>query len=107
MFFAVSKGRATWDLAGKSTGSGFADADGDGLRDSDEVYIFHTDPNNASNTDSDGDGLPDVWENYFFGNLSQNGAGDWDGDGISNAEALRLAMDPAAALGLQVFTPVK
>jgi hypothetical protein len=107
MGFTLYNGKATWDLAGKSTGSGFVDTDLDGLRDSDEVYIFHTDPNNASNMDYDGDGLPDVWENYFFGNLNQNGAGDWDGDGISNAEALRLAKDPAAALGLQVFTPVK
>lgn len=107
MAFTISNGRATWDLAGKSTASGFDDTDGDGMTDSDEVYIFHTDPNSASNADSDGDGLPDVWENYFFGNLSQKGTGDWDGDGISNAEALHLAIDPAGTLGLQVFTPMK
>lgn len=107
MAFTLYHGRAAWDLAGKGTGHGFADTDLDGLRDSDEVYIFHTDPNLAGNTDSNGNGLPDVWESYFFGNLDQSGAGDWDGDGLSNAEALRKALDPTAALGLNVFTPLK
>ena len=35
--------------------------------------------------DSDGDGLVDAWELQYFGNLSQNGSGDPDGDGQSNA----------------------
>lgn len=62
MAFTLYDGRATWDLAGKSTDSGFADTDGDGLTDSDEVYIYHTDPNNpySGGDDYDGDGLPDA-----------------------------------------------
>ncbi len=34
--------------------------------------------------DSDGDGLADGWEVTQFGNLDQNGEGDFDNDGISN-----------------------
>ncbi|HWB06579.1 MAG TPA: LamG-like jellyroll fold domain-containing protein [Verrucomicrobiales bacterium] len=34
--------------------------------------------------DSDGDGLADGWEMAQFGNLDQNGTGDFDNDGISN-----------------------
>ena len=36
--------------------------------------------------DSDFDGLPDTWENTYFGNLSQNGLNDFDGDGKTNLE---------------------
>lgn len=39
----------------------------------------------ASNPDSDGDGLDDAWEISYFGDLSQNGSGDFDNDGFSNA----------------------
>ncbi|MFN0125374.1 MAG: FN3 associated domain-containing protein, partial [Verrucomicrobiales bacterium] len=34
--------------------------------------------------DDDADGLPDSWELASFGNLAQNSAGDWDGDGDTN-----------------------
>ena len=47
--------------------------------------------------DSDNDGLPDDWENYHFGNLDQDGTGDYDGDGLSNADEFAnktLAYDP-------------
>ena len=37
-------------------------------------------------TDTDADGLPDEWERIFFGNLSQTGSGDPDGDGLTNAQ---------------------
>jgi hypothetical protein len=36
--------------------------------------------------DSDNDGLPDTWENTYFGNLSQNGLNDYDGDDSSNID---------------------
>ncbi|MCW1884761.1 hypothetical protein OKA04_08475 [Luteolibacter flavescens] len=40
---------------------------------------------NATTEDEDNDGLLDAWERQYFGNLSQNGAGDPDGDGVTNA----------------------
>ncbi len=45
--------------------------------------------------DTDGDGLPDVWENGLLGDLSNDGAGDFDEDGLSNAEELANKVDPA------------
>jgi hypothetical protein len=50
-----------------------------------------------SNYDSDNDGLPDAWEIARFGNLSQNWAGDWDHDGVSNAMELAVNFNPANA----------
>ncbi len=44
--------------------------------------------------DSDGDGLPDQWELDNFGNLGQDGTGDADSDGISDAEEYNLGTDP-------------
>lgn len=54
------------------------DSDGDGLSDYDECYITLTDPLNA---DTDGNGITD-------------GEDDLEGDGISNAEEIRLGTDP-------------
>ncbi len=40
----------------------------------------------ADGPDTDQDGLPDQWEIGYFGSITaQNGAGDADGDGVSNA----------------------
>lgn len=44
--------------------------------------------------DSDGDGLDDSWEIAFFGDLSQNGAGDYDSDGLSNLDEATLMTTP-------------
>jgi hypothetical protein len=45
--------------------------------------------------DADGDGLPDTWEVTHFGNTtSQNGSGDPDSDGATNAEEFAAATDP-------------
>ena len=44
--------------------------------------------------DSDGDGLLDNWELEKFGNLSRDGSGDYDGDGISDLEEFLLGSDP-------------
>jgi hypothetical protein len=44
--------------------------------------------------DSDGDGLDDNWEIAFFGDLSQNGAGDYDSDGLSNLDEATLGTTP-------------
>ncbi len=41
---------------------------------------------NATTEDEDADGLPDAWEKtYFPSTSSQNGSGDPDGDGVTNA----------------------
>ena len=44
--------------------------------------------------DSDEDGLPDWWEQHHFGNLDQDGSGDYDGDGLSNAAEWANETDP-------------
>jgi hypothetical protein len=44
--------------------------------------------------DSDGDGIPDWWEWEQFGNLSQTGSGDADGDGVSNLQEYLNGTDP-------------
>lgn len=67
------------------------------------------------NPDGDGDGMLDAWEIQYFGNLAQTGAGDYDGDGVSNLEEFQLGRNPAAgtvadttgANGFLVFTPLK
>jgi len=47
--------------------------------------------------DTDGDGLDDDWEVTFFNNLSRDGTGDFDGDGVSDAEEFRQGTDPTNA----------
>jgi len=54
------------------------DTDGDGLKDSDEVFIYGTDPNKA---DSDEDGINDADELAYYG---EHWDTDADGDGIIN-----------------------
>ncbi len=44
--------------------------------------------------DSDSDGLLDSWELLYFGNLNQNGSGDPDGDGRTNAEEFAAGTAP-------------
>ena len=34
--------------------------------------------------DSDGDNLADLWENFYFGDLTKDGSGDEDGDGLTD-----------------------
>jgi hypothetical protein len=61
-------------------------------------YFFRTlqfDPNDVpASIDTDGDGLPDKWELYYFGDLSRNGAGDWNNDGMLDRDAFRYGLDP-------------
>jgi hypothetical protein len=45
-------------------------------------------------SDGDSDGLDDAWEGAYFGNLKQDGAGDPDGDGLSNAKEESAGTDP-------------
>lgn len=45
-------------------------------------------------SDSDSDALPDNWEFASFGSLGQTGAGDFDGDGLSNQEEYTAGATP-------------
>lgn len=44
--------------------------------------------------DTDNDGMLDSWEREHFGDLSRNGNGDEDGDGLSNLTEYLLGADP-------------
>jgi len=48
----------------------------------------------STNEDSDFDGLPDWWEIQYFGNCAQSGAGDFDGDGLSNLQEYLNGSNP-------------
>ncbi len=76
-------------IAFASAASDLAAGDGNALPD---VFTF-TIPE-ISLTDSDHDGLPDEWESHYFGNLNQNGSGDLDQDGQTNAEEYLAGTDP-------------
>jgi uncharacterized repeat protein (TIGR02543 family) len=45
-------------------------------------------------TDSDNEGLPDSWEQLYFGNLTQMGTEDPDGDGSSNLVEFQRGTNP-------------
>ncbi|WP_054693178.1 choice-of-anchor U domain-containing protein [Desulfosarcina cetonica] len=58
------------------------DTDGDGIPDS-------------LDDDNDNDGMPDVWEAYYgLDPTTNDGAGDLDGDGISNLDEYRAGSEP-------------
>ncbi len=85
----------TWEDAARTNQTYFwrvfdatMDYDGDGFSDWREYYIEGSDPEVFDDVDSDGDGLPDFWEYKLFGDLSQSGSDDFDGDGLDNAEEL-------------------
>ena len=46
-----------------------------------------------TDADTDADGLPDDWERAVFGDLVQTGDGDFDGDGVSNADEFHAGTD--------------
>lgn len=55
--------------------------------------------------DSDGDGMDDDWEVAYFGNLSRDGTGDFDGDGVSDIQEFRAGTDPTNSNSVfRVFT---
>lgn len=51
----------------------------------------------AAFTDSDNDGMDDAWEIDKFGDLSRDGTGDFDGDGISDLDEYLQGTDPLVA----------
>ncbi len=44
--------------------------------------------------DSDGDGMDDNWEVLYFGDLFEDGSGDWDGDGMTDGDEYRAGTNP-------------
>ncbi|MCG8528828.1 MAG: carbohydrate-binding protein, partial [Opitutales bacterium] len=52
-------------------------------------------------TDSDADDLADAWEYEHFGDLSQSGSDDSDGDGISNLDEQTAGSNPNAQVAYQ------
>ena len=71
------------------------DTDGDELSDYDEVIIYETHP---LNPDTDGDGMTDGWEvANSLDPLEDDGAGDGDGDQLSNQQEFLFETDPHAA----------
>jgi hypothetical protein len=51
--------------------------------------------------DSDEDELPDDWEMAYFGDLTQHGAGDFDGDGERNLMEYENGTDPTDPMSAQ------
>ena len=49
------------------------------------------------NPDSDGDGMDDAWELLYFQNLSRNGTGDFDSDGMTDLEEFLGGTNPTLA----------
>ncbi len=47
--------------------------------------------------DSDGDGMDDAWESARFGDLSHDGMGDTDGDGVSDLAEYKTGTNPTDA----------
>ena len=79
-----------------------------GANDSANEYFFLQNLiiTNDSNIDSDGDGLADAWENLYFGNLTQTGAGDSDGDGQSNSSEQAAGTAPNNGTSVLAVTTV-
>lgn len=77
------------------TNPNLRDSDLDGLSDQREVEVELTDPRIA---DTDVDGQPDGWElQHGFNPHVPDGSGDFDGDGLSNADEFRWCTDPTQA----------
>ena len=51
----------------------------------------------TDDSDHDSDGLPDGWEIDNFGDFSEDGSGDSDGDGFTNLEEYQNGTDPNVA----------
>ena len=79
-----------------------SDANGDNIY---EIRVTARDDINASNIlhikvtvtdndDEDNDTLSDNWERQYFGNLDQNASGDYDNDGLTNADEYNYDTNP-------------
>ena len=56
--------------------------------------------------ESDIDSMDDSWENHFFGDLSRDGSGDFDRDGMTDASEFLAATDPLNNLSLFRITDI-
>ena len=56
--------------------------------------------------DSDTDSMDDSWENHFFGDLSRDGSGDLDGDGMKDSSEFLAATDPLSNLSVFRITDI-
>jgi hypothetical protein len=74
---------------------GLTDHDGDGIATALELDAEMNAVVAESAVDSDNDGLPDYWENFYFGDLSRDGSGDFDGDGILDKFEWQARTNPA------------
>ena len=61
---------------------GLTDHDGDGIATALELDNSMNAVVAETIIDSEPDGLPDYWEMFYFGDLSRDGEGDFDNDGI-------------------------
>ena len=50
--------------------------------------------------------MDDSWENHFFGDLSRDGSGDFDRDGMTDASEFLAATDPLNNLSLFRITDI-
>ena len=50
-------------------------------------------------TDTDADGMADAWETDHFTNTSRDGAGDFDGDGVTDLDEFNAGSDPTQSDG--------
>ncbi len=89
-----------WELQffGDLSRNGTGDFDSDGINDASE-FIAGSIPTLSASTpssriDSDNDGLRDSWEIAHFGDLSQTGGGDPDGDNIANINEFEASYNP-------------
>jgi len=68
------------------------DTDGDTLKDNEEINIYGTDP---TKNDTDSDIMWDGWEiQYGLNPLINDGGGDLDSDGLSNADEFLYSTEP-------------
>ena len=59
-----------------------------------EADLTRCDDDTTENGDSDNDGLPDWWEREHFGDLDEDGEGDYDSDGCDNLCEWQNDLDP-------------
>lgn len=58
------------------------------------MFSLRFDTLSVTFTDTDSDGLSDAWEILHFGDLLEDGYGDLDGDGLTNAQEFAIGTNP-------------